>query len=428
MSLIAKFINSRKAIDLESAYLAHHDDVLRDDTLVFDTREQKNLGGRNLARYENYFRNLQKREEFIEEMQRDGEILADDEFVRITAHKNVVLKIPKSESTDEASLRKNRLKHEAFIGLRVINKLRAQGIYNFPWTYSFHERQGKPFLLMEQIHGVTLVSLIRNSKVTREELTSICNQLYCALTMAHDQFAFTHYDLHEGNVIIVKISDAPFHLKYHLNGEDVFVWSPGTLAVIIDYESAYVKIEGVSHGAPLTLSSYRFADEINRSTNHSYPQSDIFRLMSSIMWYVHPLNDLYLWLKPHMSKELEEGPSKTVARYMERTTFNIPDNDILRQVTPLEMMQELGMLLKLRLGRFEKGVEDYLLCENEEIIVVSKSYTSEFVQTLEHLVREMTDADQTSEEVVKRLQELEEKALTPQDRLILEQTKAALCY
>ena len=134
MSLIAKFINSRKTIDLESAYLAHHEEVLRDDTVVFDTKEQKNLGGRNLARYENYFRNPQKREEFIEEMQRDGEILVDDEFVRITAHKNVVLKIPKSESTDEASLRKNRLKHEAFIGLRVINKLRAQGIYNFPWT------------------------------------------------------------------------------------------------------------------------------------------------------------------------------------------------------------------------------------------------------------------------------------------------------
>lgn len=420
---MAKFVKSQESVAREEYFLDNHVHILSQNILTETPNEQTNLCGENLREYEEYFRDITNRNNIIDEILKHGRATTVDGTL-INFHQNFVLKSPNPENLPKIGA-KAKIRHEAFVGLRCMNKLREQGVYNFVWTHFFHTKNGKPYLLLENIRGETLKSSF--AKLTHDELTSICNQLYCALTMAHEQFGFTHYDLHFLNILLVKVSETPFHLKYHIDGEDVFVASPGILAVIIDYEASYVEVDGMGHGAPLSVNSWDVTEKINRYTDRSFPQSDIYRFMFSIS---HSIIDatrfLSLWLAPHIEEELRKT-GLTINDYIASRYAFITDTPELRKITPLEMFQELGMLLELPVSHFEYNVASYLQCQNETITVVRNPYSSPFIDKVNKYVDMVLHEEVSSVfEIIDVLDLLRERTQDPREKIIIKKLAKAL--
>lgn len=170
------------------------------------------------------------------------------------------------------------LLHEAFIGIRVANELRRRGVVNFAWTYAIHNIKDQQCLLMERVDGYAIKN-VREEKVLR----SCLNQVFCALNVAWEMCRFTHYDLHHENIIIQQVSSEPFYLKYHFDGKDHYVWSPGVIAVIIDFGNAYAELDGFKYGAPNNYIGIQLNDNLNRFTDRGYLHSDLYRIVTPLV-------------------------------------------------------------------------------------------------------------------------------------------------
>lgn len=381
MALVTKFVSSEASVRRERNFFIDQEDLLVENTLTTTLNSHKNLCASSLTEYEAYFHDLNKRENILNEILSKGTIKTIDN-ISIAFYQNFVVKFPPSKNHRLIGAQ-DRMCHEAFIGLNVANALRSQGIYNFVWTHFFQRYLKKTYLLLENILGVTLNSCI--TTLSAEELISICNQLYCALAMAYEQYKFTHYDLHGNNIMIVKVADENIYLKYHIDGENVFVSSPGILAVIIDYESSYAEIDGLSYGTPLSISSWSSTEEINRYTDRSFPQSDIYRFMSVIAQNSPEMSHLLkMWLTPHIEEELQ-NTQLNVDQYMQNKYNSIPDTPTIRAISPLEMFREIGVLLNLPIGYFDHDVSDYLACYDEPVAFTTNTFNIDSSKFLERL-------------------------------------------
>jgi hypothetical protein len=228
--------------------------------------------------------------------------------------------------------------HEVFIAFYCTNKLRLQ-IPNFMFIYGYfscsyisepndvwcRSSGNSLYLLMEYVPGVTLVDFVYSSTVKVSQFMQVYIQVLGALALAYEEYQFTHYDLHTGNVIVrsfdadvaVPVS-TPFGMQY---------LSTRLVPYIIDFGLSHIVYKGESFG-PIGFEGYGIE-------NNAFPMYDALKLL------VGMYNNGYR----SMSRE---GPAilallEGCYTYVQQTTPDLPPTlkEMARFVSDLEHYEEI---------------------------------------------------------------------------------------
>ena len=151
--------------------------------------------------------------------------------------------------------------HEAFIGT-ILNEMRKE-IPNFVYTYYYGMSQypllervrGKvlpffdegdvPFVILEKVKGHDLSYYLQFIGV--DDFQSIFFQCVFSIILTNEKFGFTHFDLHDSNVIIKQ--SEPVKVEYHLfSGKKVITTT--FIAVIIDFGMSLIRKDRTNFGLP----------------------------------------------------------------------------------------------------------------------------------------------------------------------------------
>lgn len=280
--------------------------------------------------------------------------------------------------------------HEAFVGLFAMNKLRAAGVYNFMWTHGmnirdqsahfFGERLGerivvssaavdkksvttsfpRALIFLELLHGTPLSKL----QLNKEEMISVLNQIYCALKIANNSCKFTHNDLHLDNIMIVRISDESFHLRYCLDGKEIFVYSPGILAVIIDYERAVVEMDNVIYSPPLNEISYLSLHRLAKV------RSNIKDDLYGVLITDDNVHHITKYMEPFVRGHLRNG--ETLEDFLDPSTFPLLKIEAFNEVSDYDFFVDLASLIGYpEVGKFEENVGSYLQCYDKDYFQIA---------------------------------------------------------
>jgi hypothetical protein len=182
-----------------------------------------------------------------------------------------VLKAPRSSNDYD------ELIHETVVGFLGTNQMRRRGIPNFAYVYgtfvcppafvddnknviSICASSGRPvsYSIYENIAPAETFRAY-SKRASPKEILDMYLQTIFAVYSAKD-IQFTHYDLHDSNVLIRKVSENESYIDYDLrDGRRYFIKTPGLIATIIDYGMSHISLPGtnehyghVGASAPLT--------------------------------------------------------------------------------------------------------------------------------------------------------------------------------
>jgi serine/threonine protein kinase len=166
----------------------------------------------------------------------------------------IVMKVPKTNEEYNTILK------EYFIGLTAINNLRYI-VPNFTYTFGSFlcpipssvepyvklcDKEGiTPFIMSEYISGMNLRSAIRNNFLTFESFLHIFLQIILALEVSQEKCEFTHYDLHDENVILRRSGTYFYNVPI---GEQVYNVQTDLIPTIIDFGFSSIKSENYNIG------------------------------------------------------------------------------------------------------------------------------------------------------------------------------------
>tara|TARA_R110001632_G_scaffold1280_1_gene5125 strand:- start:4429 stop:6141 length:1713 start_codon:yes stop_codon:yes gene_type:complete len=173
--------------------------------------------------------------------------------------KAFIIKVPMKKSEDE-------LFHEYFIGVSCLNNLRKI-IPNFAYIFgaykclppvinpdksvsSWCETNNMKsdyvnYVIYENISGLSFRDSVKDCSLT--EFFSWYIQILYAIQIASDRCDYTHYDLHDENVILKNWHDI-FMIPYQdINGKTVYVKS-NRISTMIDYGMSHVKVNDEDFG------------------------------------------------------------------------------------------------------------------------------------------------------------------------------------
>lgn len=198
----------------------------------------------------------------------------------------LVIKFPLIEEEDNNDYYKeqtrNSLIREYYIGVKAMNNLRYI-VPNFVYTLggfvcddteksdelcqnSF--LKSSPSILYENIPGKTVTDLINS--LNFDQWLVIFFQLLLALEVAQRQVQFTHFDLHDSNVMLRKKSK--FTYSVPLDMSTYTVTNPEFIPIIIDFGFSSCRIDNE------TIGTYR-ADDVG-ILNYMVPGYDMYKFMS----------------------------------------------------------------------------------------------------------------------------------------------------
>jgi serine/threonine protein kinase len=183
------------------------------------------------------------------------------------------------------------LTHEVFVGLLGTNQLRKY-IPNFSFIYGGFAcsppiigsdekvkdfctslRPGKPlnYALYENVTpAISAHDLIR--RMSGEEFLNFYMQLVLALAVAHEQILFTHFDLHDKNVLAKQL-DSPVNILYPVRGKEYHI-KTSYIATIIDYGFSSFEYQGMRFSSLGSLVSYI-------GNVKDFPLYDAFKFLAS---------------------------------------------------------------------------------------------------------------------------------------------------
>lgn len=136
--------------------------------------------------------------------------------------------------------------HEAFIGIKCINKLLFH-IPNFCCILGFKKIGNNMMILSNKITGMTLLEYINSSDFNFHDYLFILIQLSLALQVAQNLYAFVHNDLSTWNIIIKRLTK-PKEISYIISHDKVVTIKTKIIPVIIDYGKSFVIYKGKSFG------------------------------------------------------------------------------------------------------------------------------------------------------------------------------------
>lgn len=119
-----------------------------------------------------------------------------------------------------------------YIGKVAVNSLRGY-VPNFVHTFNIFQNH-KLYAFYEKIPGYTLRYLVQHNKISFSMFLNLFFQILLALELAQQQCRFGHYDLHNSNVIIRKVSK-PFNYDVRIGTKKYRVTVRKYYPVIIDF-------------------------------------------------------------------------------------------------------------------------------------------------------------------------------------------------
>ena len=188
-----------------------------------------------------------------------------------------IIKVPRRANED--------LLHELFVGLHL-NRLRSL-VPNFVYTFGgfkcsfpFTETSGEvvsycnssttsviSYVLLENIYpGITFGTFSRTADFT--SWLSLYLQVLYALHLANQKLDFTHYDLHDENVIIRSLSGM-YSLQYETEKGIEYI-NTDKIATIIDYGRSHIKVGNLDYGLEIPR---------NATYNAKFPLHDAYKLL-----------------------------------------------------------------------------------------------------------------------------------------------------
>lgn len=179
------------------------------------------------------------------------------------------------------------IEHEALIGMVAVNELTTT-CSNFVYTFGFVDCFAKAenghitcadpdnsswkSILIEYVPGTSLKELINS--LTPTEYLEILLQVESALHYAYTQCQFTHYDLHDGNVM-VEILEEPRHIPLFFGTQPQTILTK-YVARIIDYGMSFAQINGIGFGSTKNIDG---RDKLYLFRDRPYPLYDTYKLL-----------------------------------------------------------------------------------------------------------------------------------------------------
>ena len=214
-----------------------------------------------------------------------------------------VIKVPRNIENDN-------LFHEYFVGVACLNKMR-RFVPNFSYVFGAFKclppdiapnkqvgrwcnNVGKGsvnYVIFEKIDGPSMDSVaqqIAEGEVDFLQFLSYLLQLLFALRLAWATCRFTHYDLHDENVIIRKIPNVEeLYIPYinnpnDKNSQSIYIRSDG-IATIIDYGRCHVKV--TVDKTPEHFGFYGHED-VGLFHDRSRPLHDVFKIIGFTSFHV----------------------------------------------------------------------------------------------------------------------------------------------
>ena len=197
-----------------------------------------------------------------------------------TVYENPSMILKSSGELSEARGGSEDLLHEGFVGLYGTNRLRNT-IPNFAYVYAaFHTPlpvvEGDTYVLYEHIRpSVPLREYMDGC--TAQEWLGIYMQILYSLRYAAQEVGFTHYDLHDRNVLIRKVGDSnPFSILYPTERGNEYL-STTHVATIIDYGLSHITYQGKHYGSYAALTYGVFP-------RRCFPLTDAYKLLMACAW------------------------------------------------------------------------------------------------------------------------------------------------
>lgn len=205
---------------------------------------------------------------------------------------NVIVKAPNSP------LNSHELIHEAAIG-HFLNSLRKDCV-NFSAVYDAYTG-GAPIIssggevlhhfseggnkVTYAIYEIVNEAIPISSELDRNSLLLHIIHASLALKYANDVYNFTHYDAHDGNILLYKYSDSEFYIHHKFGNRDLYVKSNGRFPMFIDYGMSCI----IKKNEDGTFTNYGILDSTGyiQSKGHfsdmSNPVSDVFKMVMMII-------------------------------------------------------------------------------------------------------------------------------------------------
>jgi hypothetical protein len=192
---------------------------------------------------------------------------------------NIVIK---SSIDDE-----DTLIHECFVGLMALNSLRSE-IPNFSLAlgitrcgHNYNSKQeplqclaGDTYnLVYERCSGEQFRKMMKQLK-NKKVLCEIMLQILLALQLAWEKFEYTHYDLHDENIMIQELTDF-ISIKYELKSQTYYLKTKYVVS-FIDYGMSHVKIGEQHYG------NYSFL-KLMYGPHRGNPAVDVLNIMSNLI-------------------------------------------------------------------------------------------------------------------------------------------------
>ena len=184
-------------------------------------------------------------------------------FATLLGDVDIIVKRPQfSNDAKTQEMMSSDLMREYFIG-QTINRLRYETPL-FMYTLGIFQcsremKNGKlctgkpkstdpPYLVLENIQGESVHSLIKARKLPFRDWLVLYIQLLASLEYAQQKYEFTHYDLHTDNVMVRKLKKP---ITYSiLNGMSTYTFENiSDVPTIIDFGLSSIRVEDEHHGA-----------------------------------------------------------------------------------------------------------------------------------------------------------------------------------
>ena len=225
--------------------------------------------------------------------------------------------------TPRDSDKKSDAIHEWFLGTHVVNNLR-DFVPNFIYTYGIFFCSGtvinenknvvswceKPdnssaYIMIEKIDGISYREFLRKCN-NHDDILNIYLQVLYALQTANSEYEFTHYDLHDGNILL---RSEKRNINY-LTERGSEILEANYIATIFDFDTSRAFIYD---------RSFSSEDKYNGNTGNFFPMSDAYRLLGYTLNTLRESNPIAFrktkWLFSYFTDE--KVTKKLIFKYLD---------------------------------------------------------------------------------------------------------------
>lgn len=275
---------------------------------------------------------------------RDNNTVLTSHIVRRTYNNipNFVLKVSNSPQYNSDNI------HELVVGIYGTNRLRniipnfAYILGGFSCTQPIYlpgnnkvslwcRNYSTPvvYTIYENIYpSITLKEYISQLSTTPNDIVKVYLQILLSLKIARDMIGFTHYDLHDENVLLRKIpSNNKFYIAYPYTNDTTYYIETDNIPTIIDYGFSHIVYNDKHYG------KYGFL-EYSVLPDSTYDAHDHYKILMFMLYnsIITNRQDITNVLTTIASDLFDESPNNPDFKHKSELFFMLPNIDTIRRV------------------------------------------------------------------------------------------------